>query len=147
MDLGQFIVSIISGGLAGGSVSTFANRRYYLRSLRTKFYPKVNNILAAYVIRLEDPDNRLLIQKPGHLPAGEDLKFVDHRSDFIHGLVEFNELDEARELRKKLVDSMFSGVVVVNEREKTKDNAIDLMQEYRAIEHCHDVLHKRLKLG
>lgn len=147
MDLGQFIVSIISGGLAGGSVSTFANRRYYLRSLRTKFYPKVNNILAAYLLRLEDPDKRLLILKPGYLPAGEDLKFVDHRSDFIYGLVEFNELDEARDLQRTLLDSMFSGVTVVDEKEKTKGNAIDLMQEYRAIEYCHDVLHKRLKLG
>lgn len=147
MDIGQFFVSIISGGLAGGSVSTVANRYYYLRKKRTEFYPKLNNILAAYLIRLEDPDKRLLIQEPGYLPAGADLKFVDHRSDFIHGLVEFNELNEARELRKKLVDSMFSGVIMVNEKEKTKESAIDLMQEYRAIEHCHDVLHKKLKLG
>ena len=145
MDLGQFIVSIISGGLAGGSVSTFANRRYYLRSLRTKFYPMVNNILAAYVLRLQDPKKRLLTQRPDFLPAGDDLKFVDHRSDFIHGLVGFNELEEAREVRRKLVDSMFAAVVVVSP-DDTSEKAIDLMQEYRAIEHCHDVLHKKLKL-
>lgn len=145
MDLGQFIVSIISGGLAGGSVSTFANRRYYLRSLRTKFYPKVNNILAAYMLRLQDPKKQLLVLTPGYLPADEDdLKFVDHRSNFIHGIVEFNELEEAREVRKKLVDSSFAAVVVSPDDASEKD--IDLMQEYRAIEHCHDVLHKKLKL-
>jgi hypothetical protein len=146
MDLGQFIVSIISGGLAGGSVSTFANRRYYLRSLRTKFYPKVNDVLAAYVIRLEDPKKLFLIQEPDHLPTDDkELKFVDHRSNFIHGLVEFNELEEAREVRKKLVDSSFAGVVVVSPDE-TSEKGINLIQEYRAIKHCHDLLHKKLKL-
>ena len=71
MDLGQIIVSIISGGLAGGSVSTFANRHYYLRSLRTRFYPKVNNIHAAYLLRLQDPQKRLLSLTPGYLPADD----------------------------------------------------------------------------
>jgi hypothetical protein len=143
MDVGQFLVSIISGGLAGGSVSTFANRRYYLRSLRTRFYPKVNNLLAAYVIRMEDPKKRVLVQQPGYLPSDDDLKFVDHRSSFIHGLVEFNELEEAREVRKKLVNNMFSSA----SSNDGSETAVDLMPEYKAIEHCHDRLHKKLKLN
>jgi hypothetical protein len=47
MDYGQLIASILSGGLAGGSVSTFANRIFHWRALRTQFYPKLSNIMAA----------------------------------------------------------------------------------------------------
>lgn len=86
------------------------------------------------------------MQQPGYLPAGEDLKFVEHRSDFIHGLVEFNELEEARELRKKLVENMIASVTVVDANDNS-GKATDLMQEYRAVEHCHDVLHRKLRLG
>lgn len=98
------------------------------------------------MLRLEDPKRQLLIQQPGYLPAGEDLKFVEHRSDFIRGLVEFNELEEARELRKKLVENMIASVTVVDANDNS-EKATDLMQEYRAVEHCHDVLHKKLRLG
>jgi hypothetical protein len=41
------LVSIMSGGLAGGIVSAISNRIFHWRALRTQFYPKLSSVLSA----------------------------------------------------------------------------------------------------
>ena len=48
------LVYFISGGLAGGIVSAISNRIFHWRALRTQFYPKLNNMHSAYVIRFSE---------------------------------------------------------------------------------------------
>jgi len=48
------LVSLAGGGLAGGVVSVLYNRSVRRRTLRTDFYPKLNNMYSAYVIRFNE---------------------------------------------------------------------------------------------
>ena len=141
MDYVQLVTSILSGGLAGGGVSTLANRIFHWRALRTQFYPKVNDLLGEYVIRMEDPEGRYLIIRVGYNPRPEDESFVEHRVGFIMNLVAFNELKEARELRKKLVQYQAEEPGKEGDEQK-----IDLMPDYQALSDCLDKLHKKLNL-
>jgi hypothetical protein len=142
MDGTQLIVSILSGGLAGGSVSTLFNRLQYWRSLRTQFYPQLNNFWSVYLLRTEHPEGRYLVCTVGNLPSVEDKSFVDHRTEFIGNLIQFNELKEARKLRRKLIGNLNNpGGAKVGEVLK-----IDLMPEYQAVSDCIEKVHKKLKL-
>jgi hypothetical protein len=141
MDYIQLIASILSGGLAGGSVSTFFNHRLHWRKLRGEFYPKLSNILSAYVIRMEQPEGRYWTNTVAKNPAEEDRVFVDHRADFILDLVKFNELKEARELRKKLLENRGHGLGQESTVLKT-----DLLPEQEAILECLHKVHKKLEL-
>ena len=141
MDVIQLAVSALSGGLAGGSVSALANRIFHWRVLRTTFYPKVNDLLAEYVIRMHEPEGRYLIVRVGYVPLPEDETFVEHRVKFIMNLVTFNELKEARKLRQKLLE--YQAKVSGEEGATVK---IDLMPDYQALSDCLDKMHKKLKL-
>jgi hypothetical protein len=141
MDGTLLLASILSGGLAGGCVSTFANRLHYWRSLRTQFYPQLNNFWGAYLLRMEHPEGRYWVGTVGNLPSVEDKAFVDHRTKFIGNLIQFNELKEARNLRRKLIGNLNPEGAKVGEALK-----IDLMPEYQAISDCLDKVHKKLKL-
>jgi hypothetical protein len=107
MDGLQLIVSLISGGLAGGSISTFVNRSAYRRTLRTDFEPKLNNMFSAYFLRMQNnPEGRYWVTKVGYVPSPQDQAFVNHRTEFFFGLIKYNELPEARALHKAMLKSI-----------------------------------------
>lgn len=142
MDGTQFVASMLSGGLAGGCVGAISNRVFYWRSLRTQFYPKQNDFFAAYLIRMEKPEGRYWEGTVGLVPSLEDEEFVDHRSDFISGLIQFNELKEARDLRTSLVENLNPTGAVEGTKLK-----IDLIPEYKAVSECLSKVQKKLKLS
>jgi hypothetical protein len=135
------IASICGGGLAGACVSLVFNRVFHRRELRTKFYPLLNNMFSAYVIRREKAQGRYWTTIVGNIPAREDEEFVDHRSSFVSDLVQYNELKEVRILRKKLLDNTMSG-----DHEPGKELKLDLAPESAALNACLMTLHKKLKL-
>jgi len=135
------LVAIVSGGLAGGIVSAISNRVFHWRAKRTEFYPKLNNMYAAYMIRFEQPNGRYWEHVIGKEPLDADRDFVDHRSKFIQELIAFNELKEARVLRKAMLDNSMPKNVSEGSTEK-----MDLAPEMNALNECIKVLHKKLKL-
>jgi len=134
------LVSFIGGGLAGGIVSAISNRIFHWRALRTQFYPKLSNIYSAYVIRFERPEGRYWVNIVGQNPLGADREFVDHRSNFISQLIAFNELKEARVLRKAILDNLMHDLT------PGTTSKVDLAPEADALNECLKVLHKKLKL-
>jgi hypothetical protein len=134
------LVAIVSGGLAGGVVSTIFNRVFHWRTKRTEFYPKLSNMYSAYIIRFEQPNGRYWTNIVGNNPLGADRDFVEHRSNFILELITYNELKEARVLRKALLDdsnhTLSPGSTL----------KLDLGPEANALNECLKVLHKKLKL-
>ena len=135
------MASLLSGGLAGACISVAANRLFHRRELRTRFYPVLNNMFSAYVIRMENPEGRYWTAVVGNNPALDDENFVDHRSCFLSDLVQYNGLKEVRVLRKKLLDNEMSGDHNPGEVAKT-----DLAPESAALYACLNTLHKKLKL-
>ena len=99
------VVSFLGGGLAGACVSVFSNRLFHRRELRTKFYPILNNMFSAYVIRMTEPEGRYWTNIVGNNPFVEDQGFINHRSSFASDLVQYSELKEVRVLRKRLLDN------------------------------------------
>jgi hypothetical protein len=142
MDPLQLGASIVSGGLAGASVGAVTNRIFYWRTLRTQFHPVLNDICAAYAIRMQRADGRYLITTVGMTPLPEDVEFVEHRVSFIIRLISFNELREARRLRKDLIIRMNPEGAPQGTVLKT-----DLMPDYQAIEKCLITVQKKLKLN
>lgn len=141
MNVWQFMISMLGGGLAGGLVSTWLNRIFHWRALRTRFHPHLNNFWGEYVLRIQNSDGRHWETKVGYEPLPKDKKFVEHRTDFVFRLVEFNELKEARELRKKMLTTLNPDHAEKGEIIKT-----DLTPEYRAVEECLMTVQKKLKL-
>ena len=138
------IVSLASGGLSGGIVSVLYNRSLRHRILRTEFYAKLNNMYAAYTIRFHETpqgQGRYLVNIVGNEPIGADREFVDHRSDFIQGLVAYNELEEARKLRQAILDN-------ATKEHKTPGvlSKLDLQPELEALDACIKQLHDKLEL-
>jgi hypothetical protein len=136
------MASLLGGGLAGAFVSVAYNRLSHRRELRTKFYPALNNMFSAYVIRMENPEGRYLINVVGKVPAPEDEEFVEHRSSFTSDLVQYNELREVRLLRKQMLDNMMSG----DHKRDEVAKKFDLAPESAALNACLSTLHKKLKL-
>jgi hypothetical protein len=137
-----WVVSFLSGGLAGGSISALLNRWFHWRDLRTRFYPIINDIFVTYMIRVEKPAGRYLVGVVGAEPSKSERPFIDHRADFLQELIQFNELKEARVVRKAILDnSMADGHSIEGNLYKT-----DLMPEYEALRKCHSTVHKKLKL-
>ncbi len=133
------LASVVSGGLAGALVNGILNRYFYLRALRTKFYPKLLNLFTAYAIRMEKPGGRYWKTIVGLSPASEDEEFVEHRSLFISKIVRFNELKEARVLRQAFIQNMFA--------EKTTSGLpweLDLKPEIDALGQCLGTVSKKL---
>lgn len=135
------IASVLGGGLAGACVSVTYNRFSRWRELRTRFYPALNNMYAAYVIRMENPAGRYWKTVVGNNPAPEDEDFVDHRSSFLSDLVQFNELKEVRVLRKKMLDNQIGG-----NHNRGEEATLDLSPESAALNACLVKLHKKLKI-
>jgi hypothetical protein len=135
------VVSFFSGGLAGACVSVFFNRLFHRRELRTKFYPVLNDMFSAYAIRMEKPEGRYWTTIVGLMPALADKDFVEHRSDFISDLVQYNELKEVRVLRKQFLDNSMRGDHV-----QGKPTTLDLAPESAALHLCFNTIHKKLKL-
>jgi hypothetical protein len=138
------LVSLLGGGLAGGCVSAFLNRWFHWRDMRVKFYPVLNDIHSAYIIRMENPQGRYWEHTVGMTPAEghPDYEFVNHRSNFIvHDLIQFNELKEVRELRRKILKSQ-----VQADHTAGKLVEYDLEPERIALTECINVLHKKLKI-
>jgi hypothetical protein len=136
------VLSFCSGGFAGSCLTFFANWLSRQRVLRTEFYPILNNMFSAYVIRMERPEGRYVRNVVGYLPEEQDLGFVNHRSDFIQGLVKYNELKEVRDLRKSFGQNMMQG-----EHKHGQPATLDPAPESAALSLCMAVLHKRLNLN
>jgi hypothetical protein len=137
-----WLISILSGGLAGGCVSTFLNRWFHRRDMRVKFYPILNNIYSAYVIRFEKPQGRYWLNVVGQIPSPQDQEFVEHRSHFIcYDLIEYNELREVRKLRKTIVENQATAHTTPGILHK-----LDLATECEALGECLATLHKKLNI-
>ncbi len=54
MDPSAFVVSFLAGGAAGGLINVAYQWRNRQRDLRTAFYPVLNDMTAAYLIRMEE---------------------------------------------------------------------------------------------
>jgi hypothetical protein len=101
----------------------------------------LNAIFGEYVIRMEKLEGRYWVGRIGYSPTPKDEEFVDHRTDFVMNLPQFNELKEARELRRALIVNPDPGHAEAGTGIRT-----DLMPEYLAISRCLDIVHKKLKL-
>jgi hypothetical protein len=141
MDLLTVATSVLGGGLAGGCVNVLHNRASHARDLRTKFYPVLNNMHSAYIIRMENPEGRYWTIVVGYVPSKEDEEFVSHRAQFVSDLIQFNELKEVRKLRKVIMDKFFEGHDAPGSTVK-----YDLAPECKALSDCLDTLHKKLDL-
>lgn len=135
------IVSLLGGGFSGACVSVFFNRLFHRQELRTKFYPVLNNMHSAYVIRMENPEGRYWTNVVGNVPAPEDEDFIDHRGSFLSDLVQYVELKEVRVLRKKMLDNAMSG-----DHTRGQVATLDLAPESAALTSCLVTLHKKLKI-
>jgi hypothetical protein len=138
------LTALASGGLAGGVVSAVSNRIFHWRALRTQFYPKLNNMYSAYVVRFNETpqgQGRYWVTVVGQNPSPDDEEFIDQRATFIHDLIAFNELKEARKLRQAILDN--SGREHVTPGILSK---LDLQPEADALNTCMNILHKKLKL-
>jgi hypothetical protein len=140
----MWLVSFLSGGLAGGVVSAFINRWFHRRDMRVKFYPVLNNIHSAYIVRMQDPQGRYWENTVGMTPTEghPDYEFVNHRSDFIvSDLIQFNELKEVRELRRAILAHQATA-----DHTEGKLVKYDLEPERKALSECLRVLHKKLEI-
>jgi hypothetical protein len=140
----MWLVSFLSGGLAGGCVSVFLNRWFHWRDMRVKFYPVLSNIHSAYIIRMQNPQGRYWENIVGMTPTPEheDFDFVNQRSDFIvSDLIQFNELREVRKLRRAIMTNELKA-------DHTKGTLVkyDLLPESLALGECLKTLHKKLKI-
>lgn len=135
------IVSFLGGGLAGACVSVLSNRIFHWRELRTKFYPVLNNMHSAYVIRMTNPQGRYWTNVVGYVPSPEDEDFVEHRASFLGDLVQYSELKEVRILRRKMLDNAMSG-----DHEPGEVATLDLAPESAALSTCLLTLHKKLRI-
>ena len=122
-------------------MSTLANRFFHWRALRTQFYPKLSNMCSAFIIRMEKPEGRYWVTIVGKIPSAEDEEFVEHRSNFLSDLIQFNELKEARNLRKLMLDNAFGADSTPGMMVK-----LDLAPEAEALNACMKKLHDKLKL-
>jgi hypothetical protein len=140
--VGPIIASVLSGGLAGGCVSTFFNRVFHWRSLRIKFYPTLSHMFSAYRIRTEDPKGRYWVTTIGKPPLPEDDNFIRHRTAFVSDLIQFTELREVRRLRKAILANM--------NPEQLPDGVTlttDLTQDVEALTECLKTVQGRLNLS
>ena len=109
-----------------------------------KFYPALNNIHSAYIIRMQNPQGRYREITVGMTPSEghPDYEFVNHRSNFIvYDLIQFNELKEVRELRRKILKNQEQGDHTTGKLVK-----YDLEPERMALTECMRVLHKKLNI-
>jgi hypothetical protein len=111
-----------------------------LRFLRTAFYPVINNMNAAYLIRMGQPGGKELVQTPDQAPLGADRDFVNHRTAFLMDLIKYTDLKEVIILRQKILDNAFHGAG------STGPITTSLVPEAQAISECMQVLHRKLKL-
>jgi hypothetical protein len=140
MDPSAFVVSLIGGGAVGGLINVAYQWRNRKKDLRTTFYPMLNDMNAAYLIRMEQPGGNELVQTPNVAPLGADRDFVNHRTAFLSDLIKYNDLTEVIVLRQRMLDNAFQAAGTVG---PVKTN---LVPEAKAIDECMRVLHKKLKL-
>ncbi len=142
MDAVQTIISVVSGSLAGACASALYSRIFHWRNLRTQFHPKLNNIAGAYTIRFDDDETgRYLTSFVGQVPTQTDKAFVNSRADFIQELAQYNELREARKLRRVLLANTNPSHIPTG-RPLTRD----LKPEYDAIMKCLGSVQDKLRL-
>ena len=134
-----FWVSLLGGGLAGGIVNVGVSRYFYLRGLRTRFYPKLNDLVSEYVVRIAMLGKSISLEKV-FMPDPVNKEFIEHRATFILTLTDFNELKEVRDLRKIILKNQ------TPERTKnTEDDIIvDLGLELDALNECLSLVHKKI---
>jgi len=101
----------------------------------------MNNVYAAYTIGMENTEGRYWVTTVGEVPLKEDEEFIEHWTEFVFGLVQFNELKEARLVRKAMLDNLMSGHQPNGYLRK-----VDLKPEYDAINSCFKKIHKKLNL-
>jgi hypothetical protein len=135
------IISLVGGGLAGGALSLYFNRRYYLRKMRTELYPQVEKMVRAYGIRSILPAGKgWIVDGRKFRPGPGDDEFRAARTEFIARLVGFNELKEAREL---------SGTMTSSTIPSDPDDGFptaELEKEADALSLCFKTIQKKLRL-
>jgi hypothetical protein len=141
MDSWSIVSGLLSGGLAGGCISIGYNRLTRNRDLRTRFYPILNDMYAAYLIRMEKPGGRYWHLIVGNNPSEDDREFVEHRAAFVGELIQFNELKEARILRTAMLNNVMEG-----DHTPGAQKTVDLQPEFDALGLCLTQLHKKLQL-
>lgn len=141
MDGAQTIISILSGGLAGAGVSALTNRIFHWRTLRTQFHPKLHNIMGEYVLRFSKPEGQYWTGTVGKVPLPDNEAFVGHRTEFFFDLPKYNELREARQLRRAMMKIFNS-----DRLPDGSDFKINLLPEYKAILKCLNIVERKLKL-
>ena len=101
----------------------------------------LNNMVSAYVIRMENPEGRYWTTIVANVPSSEDRDFVEHRSSFLSDLVQYSELREVRVLRKSMLDNAMSG-----NHKQGEVMRLDLTPEATALHACLSTVQKKLKL-
>ena len=139
MEFGPLVVSVIGGGAVGGLINVAYQWRNRQKDLRTAFYPVIND-MNAYLIRMEHPGGKELVQTPDQAPLGADRDFVNHRTAFLTDLIKYTDLKEVIILRQKILDNAFHGAG------STSQLTTNLVPEAQAIGECMKVLHRKLKL-
>ncbi len=91
----------------------------------------LNNMVSAYVIRMENPEGRYWTTIVANVPSSEDRDFVEHRSSFLSDLVQYSELREVRVLRKSMLDNAMSG-----NHKQGEVMRLDLTPEATALHAC-----------
>jgi hypothetical protein len=135
------IISLIGGGLAGGALSLYFNRRYYLRKMRTELYPHLEKMIRAYEIRALLPEGKgWIVDGRRYHPGPSDDDFRADRRDFISRLVGFNELKEARELR----GTMISSTIPLSPEDGFP--TAELAKEVDALSQCFKTIQEKLRL-
>lgn len=87
----------------------------------------LNDMNAAYLIRMEQPGGNELVQIPSVAPLGADRDFVNHRTAFLSDLIKYNDLTEVILLRQRMLDNAFQaagtvGPVKTNLRSRGKSD-------------------------
>ena len=135
------LISLIGGGLAGGALSLYFNRRYYLRKMRTELYPYLEKMVRAYGIRSILPEGKSwIVDGRKYRPGPTDDEFRAARTEFISRLVGFNELKEARELR----GTMISSTIPPDPDDGFPTTELD--KEADALSQCFKTIQKKLRL-
>ncbi len=137
------VAAILGGGLSGACVSVIFNRLSRWRELRTRFHAVLRNMFSIYFIRLSHPEWPYLTSVVCIPAPAEDKEFIEGRSSFVDDLVQFNELREARLLRRRLLDN---GEMKLDDIKPGRVLKVNLVPEVTALETCLFTVQKKLNL-
>jgi hypothetical protein len=143
MDAIQLIVSILSGGLAGGCVSAAANRMFHWRSLRAAFYPKLEDVIGSYVAQFVRWGQNHVYSADDKHKSEDDENFFRLRDTFVKEMRSFFELKEVR----TLASAFKANLPKVSPAGVFPEWKISLDPEFQALMKCSHRLKNKIGLG